>query len=253
MSVPNLDSSVPGRVFVVTGAGSGIGEAVARRLHTDGERVVLADIDYSRVEQVAGNLNSIRPNSALSVKHDVSSQESWTSLCSETATFGTVFGLVNNAGITRDKTMLSMTEEQFDAVMNVHVKGAWLGCRAMIPYMRSGGGGSIVNMSSSNRHGTFGQTNYSAAKAGIVGLTNAVAVEQSKYGIRCNAVAPGAVDTPMIASVPDRVRQSWMETIALGRLADPSEIAAAITFLLSDDASYITAALIDVNGGEQHV
>src|SRR5690606_15744658 len=119
--------------------------------------------------------------------------------------------------------------------------------------MRAGGCGAIVNISSSNRHGAFGQTNYSAAKAGIVGLTKAVAAEQAKYGIRCNAVAPGAINTPMIGDVPDRVRQQWMESIALGRLGEPAEIASAIAFLLSDAASYITAALLDVNGGEQHL
>ncbi|MDV3125199.1 SDR family oxidoreductase [Mycobacterium sp. 21AC1] len=248
-----MTSSQNNPVYIVTGAGSGIGRATAQRLHTDGRRVVLADTDHASVKTLAAELNDMRDGSAYPVEHDVTLADSWAALCEQVSSFGTIHGLVNNAGITRDKSMLSMTEAQFDAVVDVHLRGAWLGCKSVIPTMRAGGGGAIVNISSSNRHGAFGQTNYSAAKAGIVGLTKAVAAEQAKYGIRCNAVAPGAINTPMIGDVPDRVRQQWMESIALGRLGEPAEIASAIAFLLSDAASYITAALLDVNGGEQHL
>jgi 3-oxoacyl-[acyl-carrier protein] reductase len=237
----------------VTGAGSGIGRATAERLHDEGLRVVVADTNHMSVKTLAADLNGTRADSALAVEHDVTSTDSWSSLCAQLSQFGTVYGLVNNAGITRDKSMLSMTEDQFNAVIDVHLRGAWLGCKSVIPSMRAGGGGSIVNLSSSNRHGAFGQTNYSAAKAGIVGLTKAVAAEQAKYGIRCNAVAPGAINTPMIGDVPDHVKARWVEAIALGRLGEPSEIASAISFLLSDAASYVTAALLDVTGGEQHL
>ncbi|KWX59890.1 SDR family NAD(P)-dependent oxidoreductase [Mycobacterium sp. NAZ190054] len=241
------------RVYIVTGAASGIGKATAEQLHGEGRRVVLADMDRVGAEALAAQLDDARPGSARAVDHDVTSADSWAALVERVSGFGTIYGLVNNAGITRDKSMLSMTEDQFHAVIDVHLRGSWLGCKAVIPAMRAGGGGSIVNISSSNRHGAFGQTNYSAAKAGIVGLTKAVAAEQAKHGIRCNAVAPGAVDTPMIGDVPERVRAQWLESIALGRLGKPSEIAAAIAFLLSDAASYVTAALLDVNGGEQHL
>ncbi|MET4431433.1 MULTISPECIES: SDR family NAD(P)-dependent oxidoreductase [unclassified Mycolicibacterium] len=241
------------RVYVVTGAGSGIGRATVQLLHSEGRRVVLADTDYASIKALAADLNDSRGASACAVEHDVTRADSWSALCQQVAEFGTIYGLVNNAGITRDKSMLSMAEDQFSAVIDVHLRGSWLGCKSVVPAMRTGGGGSIVNISSSNRHGAFGQTNYSAAKAGVVGLTNAVAVEQAKYGIRCNAVAPGAINTPMIGDVPEHVKARWMESIALGRLGEPSEIASAITFLLSDAASYVTAALLDVTGGEQHL
>ena len=157
--------------------------------------------------------------------------------------------LVNNAGVTRDRSLLKMTDEEWQTVIDVHLKGMWLGCQHVIPAMRERGRGAIVNLSSEARRGAFGQANYSAAKAGIVGLTRTVAIEHARHGIRCNAVAPGAVDTPMTQAVPAAVKERWLPNIPLGRFAEPAEIAAVIAFLVSDDASYVTGQCLGVDGG----
>ena len=238
---------------IVTGAGSGIGSAIARRLHSDRFHVVLADLDGEGVGKLATELNNIRHESALGVELDVSDRTGWTRLADTVRSAGPVFGLVNNAGITRDKSMLSMTDQQFDQVIDVHLKGRWLGIQAVVPLLREHGSGSIVNISSVGRHGVFGQTNYSAAKAGIVGLTKAVALEQAKYQIRSNAVAPGAIETPMLESVPEAVKDSWRSSILLNRLGRPEEIAGAVSFLMSGDAAFVNAIVLDVNGGEPHL
>jgi len=242
------------RTVLVTGAGSGIGSAIARRLLSDGANVVLADINSEALTELVAALPPEQQSRSLAAVLDVTDEAAWGRVVDESAaSFGGLTGLVNNAGIIRDATMLKMSPEQFDIVMDTHLRASWLGCRAVIPGMRDAGGGVIVNTSSSGRHGTFGQTNYSPAKAAIVGLTRSVALEQARYGIRCNAVAPGAIETPMTAGVPDTVREGWKQGIALGRLGRPEEIAAAVAFLLSDDASYINAHVLDVNGGETHL
>ncbi len=239
---------------IVTGAGSGIGRAIARRLLADGANVVITDIDESSLPATLADLSDGEAARALPLPLDVTDEDAWGGAVEAgVLRFGRITGLVNNAGITRDATMLKMTPEQFDVVLQTHLRASWLGCRAVIPTLREAGGGAIVNISSSGRHGVFGQTNYSPAKAGIVGLTKSVALEQARYGIRCNAVAPGAIDTPMTQEVPEQVKEAWKDSITLGRLGRPEEIAAAVAFLLSEDASYINAHVLDVNGGETHL
>ena len=222
----------------MTGAGSGIGAATARRLAQD-HNVIVADIDLEAAERVATEIDG------EALRLDVSQRADWERI-------PPLDVLVNNAGITRDKTLLKMTDEDFQLVIDVHLKGMWLGCQHAVPHMKERGGGAIVNISSSGRHGVFGQSNYSAAKAGIVGLTKTVALEHARHGIRCNAVAPGVIDTPMTQNVPDHVREAWTETIALRRFGRPEEVAAAVVFLAGDDASYITGHVLDVTGLEVH-
>src|SRR3954452_24590800 len=226
-----------GRVAIVTGGGSGIGAATARRLSSEGASVVCADLNLAAAQAVASEV------AGAAVEHDVVSRTSWEALL---ATVGGVDILINNAGVTRDRSLLKMSDDEWQTVIDIHLKGMWLGCQHVVPSMRERGGGAIVNLSSEARHGAFGQSNYSAAKAGIVGLTRTVALEHARHGIRCNAVAPGAVDTPMTREVPDEVRETWKRTIALRRFGEASEVAAAVAFLASPDAAYITGHVLDV-------
>jgi len=241
----SADGRLAGKVALVTGGASGIGAATAARLAGAGAGVLLADLDGAAAEAKAQELGA-RGARAESLQLDVTSRESW-----QAAGLGErgVDILVNNAGFTRDRTLLKMSDEDWDAVLAVHLRGAFLGCQTVLPTMAERGGGAIVNVSSDARHGAFGQANYAAAKAGIVGFTRTVALEQAKRGVRVNAVAPGPVETPMLDAVPEAVRESWLEAIPLGRLAKPEEVAAVIEFLVSEDASYLTGHVIPVDGG----
>lgn len=246
MSAP---SRLVDRAILVTGAGAGIGAATARRVAAEGAHVAVTDIDRDSSERVAGAIRDAG-GTAVAYTHDVASRESWREVTEAFAgREGTINGLVNNAGVTRDRTLLKMTDEEWDLVIAVHLKGAWLGCQHVVPYMVEVGGGAIVNTSSEARSGAFGQTNYAAAKAGIIGLSRSVAMEEARHGIRCNVVAPGAVSTEMTAAVPEEVRKGWLDLIPLRRFAGPEEIAATTAFLLSDDASYVSGQTIGVDGG----
>ena len=158
--------------------------------------------------------------------------------------------MLNNAGITRDATMAKMTEEQFDQVINVNLKGVWIGTKVAASYMKESGGGSIVNMSSiSGKTGFFGQTNYSAAKAGVVGLTKAAAKEVARYGIRVNAVQPGLIQTPMTEVLSEEIIKEKVREIPLGRPGTAEEVANAVLFFASDLSSYVTGTVLEVTGG----
>ena len=235
-----------GKNALVTGAASGIGYATAERLADDGARVILADLRKQAAEEAATKLREAG-HRVSAVELDVRDRASWQAV--REAIDGPLTVIVNCAGFTRDSSILKLTEADWDAVLDVHLKSVLFSAQTFLPGMREQGGGSIINVSSDARHGTFGQANYSAAKAGVVALTRTIAVENAKYGIRSNAVAPGPVRTPMLDTVPEAVMEGWLQTIPLGRLAEPAEVASVISFLASNDASYITGHVIPVDGG----
>lgn len=236
-------------VVMITGGASGIGAATAARFAADGVTVVLADLDAGRAESAATGMRT-GGGDVHWAELDVASRSSWRAATDAVVTrHGHISVLVNCAGVTRDRTLLKLTDADWETVLDTHLRGTWLGCQHVIPHMRDAGGGSIVNISSDARHGSFGQANYSAAKAGIVALTRTAALEHARHNIRVNAVAPGPVNTPMLRGVPAEVVQGWLAAIPLRRLAEPPEIASVICFLASDDAAYITGQVINVDGG----
>lgn len=237
------------RVVVVTGGGSGIGRATAHLVADRGGVAVIADINGDAARAVEAEIGAA-DGQALAVDLDVASRDSWAQAIGQVVErFGRLDGLVNNAGLTRDRSLLKMSDDEWRSAVDVNLTGTWLGCQHAIPVMKENGGGSIVNLSSESRHGAFGQVNYAAAKAGVVGLTRTVALEHARHGIRCNAVAPGTILTPMVLAVPEDIRESWLPGIPLRRVGDPEEVAKAIAFLVGDDSSYITGQVLNVDGG----
>jgi 3-oxoacyl-[acyl-carrier protein] reductase len=240
-----VQSLLKDRVAVVTGAGQGIGREIARVLHAHGASVVTADLDGDAAKQAAAEVDG------LGVACDVTCEEQMRALVAETvAEHGRLDLFVNNAGITRDASLKKMTVTDFDAVITVHLRGTWLGVREASAVMREQKAGSIVNISSlSGKAGNPGQTNYSAAKAGIVGLTKAAAKELAHHNVRVNAVQPGLIRTPMTAAMPADVFAEREAAVPMKRAGEPAEVAGAVVFLGSDLSSYITGTVLEVGGG----
>jgi 3-oxoacyl-[acyl-carrier protein] reductase len=242
-------SLLDGRTAVVTGGAQGIGLEIARVLVENGARVVIGDVDAAAVEKAVADLGGSPV--AVGLTCDVrSSDEVEALLALAESESGPLDIMVNNAGITRDATMRTMTEEQFDAVIEVNLKGVWLGTKAAAARMRAAGRGSIVNISSlSGKVGMAGQTNYSAAKAGVVGLTKAAAKELAHLGVRVNAVQPGLIRTPMTEAMPQKAWDQKLAEIPMGRPGEPREVATVVLFLASDWSSYMTGTVHEVTGG----
>jgi 3-oxoacyl-[acyl-carrier protein] reductase len=236
------------KTAVITGGAQGIGFAIAELFVSEGARVVLADLDGSAAQAAA---ESLMVGAAAGVACDVvSAADVDRALDAATSTFGSLDVIVNNAGITRDATMRNMTEDQFDQVIAVHLKGCWNGTRLAAARMREQGTGSIINISSlSGKVGMVGQTNYSAAKAGIVGLTKAAAKEMAHRGVRVNAIQPGLIRSAMSEAMPQKVWDQKMAEIPMGRAGEPAEIAAVALFYGSDMSSYMTGTVAEVTGG----
>jgi 3-oxoacyl-[acyl-carrier protein] reductase len=239
-----------GRAAVVTGAARGIGFAIAQSFVGHGAQVVLGDIDRRAAWDAAEKLISEGAR-AVAMPCDVTAPGDVDALVQRCVDeFGGIDVMVNNAGITRDASMPKMSLEDFTAVVDVHLRGAWLGTRTAAAHMRSQGRGAVINVSSiSGKVGNFGQTNYSAAKAGIVGLTKAAAKELAAKGVRVNAVAPGLIRTAMTEAMPAAAWEAKMAEIPMGRAGEPSEVADVVTFLASDMASYLTGIVIEIAGG----
>jgi len=240
-----------GRTAVITGGAKGIGRQVSRLLSEHGANIVVGDIDEAAAAQTAAELSQ-QGASAIGVRCDVTDEVSMSALIrSAVDEFSVVDVMVNNAGFTRDGVLRKMTLDDFTAVLHVHLVGAWLGTKMAVAAMRkSGTPGSIINMSSiSGKVGNAGQTNYSAAKAGIVGLTKAAAKEVARYDIRVNAIQPGVVEGAMTALMPPEILARRVEEIPLGRLGQPIDVANGVLFLASDLSSYLTGGVLEIAGG----
>jgi 3-oxoacyl-[acyl-carrier protein] reductase len=237
------------QVALITGGAQGIGAAIARRLADEGYALVIADMNGEAAQAFAQELSGV--SRATSVACDVVSlPDVEAAVAHAVDNFGRLDVMVNNAGITRDATLRKMTEDQFDEVIAVHLRGCWNGIRAAESVMRPQQSGSIINMSSiSAKVGFFGQTNYSAAKSGIVGLTKAAAKELARYGIRVNALQPGLMRTAMTDAMSQEIWESKLKDVPMGRAGEPSEVASVAAFLAGSDASYLTGAVIEVTGG----
>jgi 3-oxoacyl-[acyl-carrier protein] reductase len=238
------------RIALVTGAGRGIGRAIALELARAGCDVAAADLNQQDLDETAALVAAIGRRS-LTVTADVSSlADAEKAVETATAGLGRVDVLVNNAGVTRDGLLLRMKEADWDLVLAVNLKGAFNFCKAAVPGMVKRRFGRIVNISSVvGAMGNAGQCNYSASKAGMLGLTKSLARELAGRDITVNAVAPGFIDTAMTQALPEKAREELFRQIPLGRLGTAQDVADAVAFLVSDKASYVTGQVLHVNGG----
>lgn len=239
-----------GLAAIVTGAGQGIGLAVAEAFVAHGAHVVVADVDLDRARAAISSLQA-EGGSIDAVGCDVTQEAQVADLVRAcTDRHGRVDVLVNNAGVTRDGYIAKLSEADFDLVLDVSVKGAWLGTRAVAPLFRAQRSGSIINMSSlSGKIGNPGQTNYSAAKAALIGLTKASAKELGPSGVRVNAIQPGLIRTAMTLAMKPEIFAAKEAEVPLGRAGLPEEVAGAAVFLASPLASYVNGAVLEVSGG----
>ncbi|MCM3766094.1 SDR family NAD(P)-dependent oxidoreductase [Neobacillus niacini] len=239
-----------GKYAIVTGGGKGIGETIVNRFLVDGiEGVAVLEYDGKLLEQLISDLGEVG-DKVLPIQCDVSNEaQVKTAVAQAVERFGSVDILVNNAGITRDSMFHKMADDAWDAVVNVNLKGPYHLCKYVIPIMRNQAYGRIVNISSVSAFGNAGQANYAASKAGLIGFTKTLAKEGGPKNIIVNCVAPGYIETDMYNNVPQEIITEHMKLIPLRRLGQPNEVASAVSFLASDDASFISGQCLIISGG----
>ena len=240
-----------GKVAIVTGAGRGIGQSIALAFAREGARVVLGDLDASLLDSVQAEIQALG-GQGLAFQMDVSNKGQVQAVVRQALErWGRIDILVNNAGIYEVLPTEEISEEQWDRLLAVNLKGPFLCCQAVIPIMKGQEQGCIVNMASAAGKvgGTKAGVHYSVSKAGIICLTKQLARELGPHGITVNAVAPGRIDTPMIHAVSDEENEAFRRRTPLGRLGTPQDVANAVVFLASEEASFITGEILDVNGG----
>jgi 3-oxoacyl-[acyl-carrier protein] reductase len=239
-----------GKVALVTGASQGIGEAIAKQLAAQGATVVCAARTLRKLQEVADAI-AAEGGKADVLEVDLADGASVRAAVATTLErHGAIHILVNNAGITRDKLLIQMKEEDWDAVIDTNLKGAWTAIQAVTKSMMKQRWGRIINIASVvGQMGNPGQANYVAAKAGLIGLTKSVARELASRNVTANAVTPGYIETAMTAGLPEGVKAEFTKQIPLGRMGTAADIASAVVFLASDEAGYVTGQVLSVNGG----
>jgi len=239
-----------GKVSIITGAGQGIGRATAIKFAKEGAKVAVCDINPASVQETVELVESAG-GEAVGFRVDVTDKESITAMVDGVMKkWGRVDTLVNNAGIVQDAQFKKMSDDQFDRVIDVNLKGVYNCTKAVVDIMLAQNSGCILNASSIvGIYGNFGQTNYAATKFGVIGMVKTWARELGRKGIRANAICPGFVETPILASMPEKVVRMMEDRVPMGRLAKPEEIANTYAWLASDEASYINGAVIEVSGG----
>ena len=237
------------KVALITGGGSGIGAAVAKRFSAEGAFVGICDVNPQGAEAVAEEIKNTG-GKAVCFTADVRNRAEVQSMIDQVVSeFGHLDILINNAGVTRDNLVARMSEEEWDFVLDVNLKGTFLCCQAAYRPMRKQRYGRIVNTASVVVRGNMGQANYSSSKAGIIGLTRSLALEFARANITVNCVAPGFINTPMSAGIPEKTKELALQRIPLNRMGSPNDVAEVHVFLSSEAASYITGQVIFVDGG----
>jgi 3-oxoacyl-[acyl-carrier protein] reductase/2-hydroxycyclohexanecarboxyl-CoA dehydrogenase len=237
------------KVAIVTGAGRGLGRGIALKLSSEGAKVVVSDVVEANAQAVADEINKAG-GKAIAVKADISKRPEVEAMFAKAVSeLGPIDILVNNAGVNRDAALHKMSDEEWDKVISVNLTGTFYCLRLAAQQMRERGYGRIVNVSSMSWLGNFGQANYAASKAGVVGLTKTASRELAKKGITVNAICPGFIDTEMTRGIPEKAWEIMVSKIACGRVGSPEDVGNVVAFLASDDASYVTGEVINVSGG----
>jgi 3-oxoacyl-[acyl-carrier protein] reductase len=239
-----------GQVALVTGAAQGIGKAVALLLAEEGADIAISDVNFEKAEETAKEIEALGRRS-MAIRANVAVFDEVEKMVQAVIErFNQIHILVNNAGIARDKLLLRMSEEDWDLVLDINLKGTFHCTKAVIRYMSKQRGGKIVNIASVvGQMGNAGQANYSASKAGVIGLTKTTAREFASRGINVNAIAPGYIVTPMTEALPEKAKEDLKRMIPMERLGQPEDVAQAVLFLVSEASNYITGQVINVNGG----